>query len=145
MPFHDSTTGLRDACAWWLLSTGLWLSTAGIAQPVPDQSHVVVINGVAGDATAGKKLYNSFCIACHSVSTNSIGPAHRGVFGRKAGLAPGYDYSDALRKSEVIWTAENLNRWLTDPEKLIPGQAMNQSVPSAQDRANVIAYLATLK
>ena len=96
----------------------------------------------AGDAARGRQLYESRCIACHSIDANRVGPAHKGVVGRKAGAAADYDYSAALRASKVVWNANALDRWLTDPEKTIPGQKMNYSVPDARDRADIIAWLA---
>jgi cytochrome c len=97
-----------------------------------------------GDPENGKLLYSSRCIACHSVDVNLAGPAHRGVFGRKAGSAVGYDYSAALKKSKVVWNEKTLNRWLSDPEKFIPGQKMGYSVSDAKDREDLIAYLKSL-
>ena len=94
-----------------------------------------------GDASRGQKLYESRCIGCHSVDSNRVGPAHRGVIGRRAGAVPGYDYSAALGKSSLVWNAANLDRWLADPEALIPGQKMGYSVSEPQDRADLIAYL----
>lgn len=99
----------------------------------------------AGDAKKGEALYTSRCIGCHSIDGNRTGPAHRGVVGRKAGAVADYDYSDALKKSRVVWNEKTLNHWLTDPEKFIPGQKMNISVPDAQDRKDLIAYLKTQK
>lgn len=96
------------------------------------------------DPVRGKELYESRCVACHSVDTNRTGPAHRGVFGRRAGTAPGYQYSTALKESDVVWTRENLDRWLTNPESVIPGQKMGYSVPDAQDRRDLIAYLKSI-
>lgn len=96
-----------------------------------------------GDAANGQKLYESRCIGCHSVDSNRVGPAHRGVFGRRAGGVSDYDYSDAVRHSKLIWSAENLDRWLSNPEGLIPGQKMGYSVSDARDRADLIAYLMT--
>jgi len=96
-----------------------------------------------GDAQNGKLLYGSRCIACHSIDVSLAGPAHRGVFGRKAGSVADFDYSPALKKSQVVWNEKNLDRWLANPEKFIPGQKMNYSVPEAQDRADLIAYLKT--
>ncbi len=93
----------------------------------------------------GKQLYDSRCVACHSVDANRAGPLHRGVLGRKAGSVKGFDYSPALKKSTVIWTRKTLNAWLADPEKLVPGQAMGLSVSEAADRADLVAYLAGLK
>ena len=94
-----------------------------------------------GDATNGKQLYSSRCIACHSIDENLAGPAHRGVYGRKAGSVTGFDYSPALKKSKVIWNEKTLDKWLTNPEKLIPGQKMGYSVSDSRDRKDLIAYL----
>jgi cytochrome c len=99
----------------------------------------------AADAERGKKLYESRCIGCHSIDENRVGPAHRGVFGRKAGAVAGYDYSPALKSSRVVWSDKTLDRWLTNPEATIPGQKMGFSVPSANDRADIIEYLRTAK
>jgi cytochrome c len=93
------------------------------------------------DAARGRELYESRCGACHSVDANRVGPAHHGVVGRKAGCVAGYDYSPALKASAMVWTQQTLERWLSDPEKTIPGQKMNYSVPDEQDRLDIIAYL----
>jgi cytochrome c len=101
----------------------------------------VCASAFAGDAARGKQLYDSRCIGCHSIDENRVGPAHKGVFGRKAGLAPGYDYSPAVKHSKVVWNAKTLDRWLADPQAVIPGTKMGYSVPDARDRADLIAYL----
>lgn len=98
-----------------------------------------------GDAARGRTLYESRCIACHSADAHRVGPAHKGVVGRKAGGAAGYDYSPALAASKVRWDARTLEAWLTDPERLIPGQKMGYRVEAQQDRTDLIAYLASLK
>ncbi|MEO7030819.1 MAG: c-type cytochrome [Herbaspirillum sp.] len=98
-----------------------------------------------GNVAHGQELYQSRCFACHSIDANRVGPMHRGVFGRKAGSVADYDYSPALKKSKLIWTAKNLDHWLTNPEKTIPGQKMGYSVADAQDRTDLIAYLKTQK
>lgn len=95
----------------------------------------------ASDAECGKSLYQSQCAACHSIEYNGIGPAHQGVYGRKAGSAPDYAYSDALKRSTLVWSDQTLSQWLADPEKLIPGQKMGFSVPDAKDRADLTMYL----
>jgi len=95
----------------------------------------------AADAARGSTLYASKCSGCHALDENRFGPAHRGVFGRKAGSAPGYAYSEALSSSKIVWLEDTLDRWLADPEKLIPGQKMSVSVPSEDDRRDLIAYL----
>ena len=95
----------------------------------------------AGDATRGQELYESRCIACHSVDQSRVGPAHKGVFGRRAGRVVGYDYSAALKASKVVWSEKTLDAWLSNPERLIPGQKMGYMVTEAVDRADLIAYL----
>ena len=104
-------------------------------------STTALYGATAGDASLGKALYESRCIACHSIEENRVGPAHHGVFGRKAGLAAGYQYSDSVRKSKIIWSEKTLDKWLKNPEKLIPGQKMGYSVAEARDRQDLIAYL----
>jgi cytochrome c len=98
-----------------------------------------------GNAVQGRMLYEAKCSACHSVQDNRIGPKHAGVLGRKAGSVPDYDYSDALRSSRLVWSKPLLAKWLTDPEQLIPGQKMGYRLGLAQERADVVAYLASLK
>ena len=95
----------------------------------------------AGDADRGKALYATKCSACHSLDYNGVGPAHKGVFGRKAGSAEGYAYSPALQGSGLTWNEANLDRWLANPAKLVPGQKMGITVPNARERGDLIAYL----
>lgn len=95
----------------------------------------------AGDPVHGKTLYSA-CMGCHSLDDNDVGPKHRGVVGRKAGTVPGYSYSAALKASGLTWDRANLDRWLTNPQALVPGAKMFFSVRDAQSRADIIAYLA---
>lgn len=95
----------------------------------------------AGDAEAGRTLYQARCAACHSLDYNGAGPAHRGVYGRAAAQAKGFAYSEALRSSHLVWNDETLDRWLADPERTAPGQRMGVNVPDAKERADLIAYL----
>ena len=95
----------------------------------------------AGNAVRGQQLYESRCIACHSVDQSRVGPAHQGVFGRRAGRVAGYDYSAALKASRVVWSEKTLYAWLENPERMIPGQKMGFRVAEADDRADLIAYL----
>jgi cytochrome c len=67
------------------------------------------------------------------------------VVGRRAGSVAGFDYSPALKASRIVWDAATLERWLTDPEALVPGQRMGYSLGDAAVRADVIAYLAMLR
>lgn len=95
----------------------------------------------AGDPTKGETLYESRCGGCHSLDDNRVGPMHRGVFGRKAGTVANYNYSSAVKKSKLVWDERLLDQWLTNPEKLIPGQKMGYQLSDAGERSDVIAYL----
>jgi cytochrome c len=98
-----------------------------------------------GNALKGKEIYDARCSACHSVDDNRVGPMHLGVFDRKASGVKNYRYSDALKKSKIVWNRDNLTAWLANPEMLIPGQRMGYAMDNAQDREDVVAYLSTLK
>lgn len=97
----------------------------------------------AGDAVRGALVYEARCAGCHSLQADRIGPRHAGVVGRQAASVPGFAYSPALRKSGITWDAATLERWLADPEALVPGQRMGYRLGDAEQRADVIAYLAT--
>ena len=88
------------------------------------------------------------CMSCHAVTPgqNGIGPSLAGVFGRKAGMAPGFSYSDAMKASGKTWDEAALGAFLTNPMGVIPGTRMTymgQSDPAK--RKAVIDYLKTLK
>jgi cytochrome c len=94
----------------------------------------------AGDAAHGATVYHQ-CMICHSLDKNGIGPSHRNVFGRVAGSVANYNYSAALKASNIVWNETTLDQWLADPQALVPGTKMMFSVDNAQDRADVIAFL----
>ena len=98
-----------------------------------------------GDARRGATLYEARCGGCHSPQADRIGPRHQGVVGRKAGGVAGFDYSPALLASRLVWSTPLLERWLSDPQAVIPGQRMSYSLGNAAERADIVAYLATLK
>ena len=100
---------------------------------------------VPGNIQRGFALYQERCTACHDVDGNKIGPAHRGVLGRRVDSLPGYKYSEELARSRLRWTPQTLNAWLQDPEELVAGQRMGFQVEDPQDRADLIAYLVTLR
>ena len=98
-----------------------------------------------GDAVRGAALYQAQCAACHAADSNKIGPAHQGVISRRIGSLPGYKYSDELAQSRLRWTPQTLNAWLEDPEELVPGQRMGFRVDDALQRADLIAFRASLR
>ena len=96
----------------------------------------------APDAQRGEALY-SRCLACHALAHDRVGPRHCGLLGRRAGSLPAYDYSPAMKKSQIVWDARTLDRFLAKPLAMVPGSTMTyDGVSDAQDRADLIAYLA---
>lgn len=99
----------------------------------------------AGDATRGRQAYDERCGGCHSVQADRVGPRHAGLIGRRAGSVAGFEYSAALRASGLVWDEALLDRWLTDPEALVPGQRMGYRLSDPAIRADIVAFLATLR
>lgn len=132
------------SCSLFLWVAAL-VALAGCADsPLPAAAIAPAANEppvAAGNAARGQELYETRCVACHSLDENRVGPMHKGLFGRKAGSVPDYDYSPVVKAAKVVWGERTLNTWLTDPESLIPGQKMGYQVPDATDRADIIAYL----
>jgi len=101
----------------------------------------------AGDPAAGEKTFNQ-CKVCHTneAGKNKVGPSLFGVVGRPSGTAPGFAYSPAMKGAGVTWTPENIDKYLSDPKAMVPGNKMAfPGLKNEQDRRNVIAYLSTLK
>lgn len=95
----------------------------------------------AGDARAGEAIY-SRCLACHALPYDRTGPRHCGLFGRRAGSVAGFEYSDAMRKSKIVWNEKTLDRFLANPFKAVPGTTMGYAgVTDRQERVDLIAYL----
>ncbi|HEX6995057.1 MAG TPA: c-type cytochrome [Gammaproteobacteria bacterium] len=110
----------------------------------------VFAGDLEGDAANGKALFEANgCVACHSVTpgdSSKVGPSLFGVVGRKAGTAPSLlGATEKLKNYGVIWTAETLDEFLADPNAKVPGTPMAGRLPDPQQRADVIAYLHTLK
>ena len=126
-----------DLYAW---ATALILATAVCLLAAASVHAVASPERPAGDPIRGKTVYQ-ICMGCHSLDEDDVGPHHRGVVGRVAGTVPGYAYSPALKNSHIVWSPDTLDRWLTNPQGLVPGVKMFFALPSSQDRADVIAYL----
>lgn len=87
------------------------------------------------------------CASCHAVEpgkTRGAGPNLYGVVGRPAGMAEGFNYSKPMQESEMVWTAEALDRFLAAPSEVVPGTRMNTALKDPARRKAVIEYLATL-
>jgi cytochrome c len=99
------------------------------------------------DAAAGEKVFGK-CKACHSIEgKDGVGPHLNGVVGRDHAAISGFGYSDAMAgKAGTPWSEEELYNFIKNPKKWMPGTKMSfAGLPKAEDRVDVIAYLATLK
>ena len=99
------------------------------------------IGAAAADLAHGEEVY-ARCMACHALRADRVGPHHCGLFGRKAGSVPGFDYSAAMQRSNIVWDEATLSRFLAKPQAVVPGTSMTyDGVPDPKDRADLIAYL----
>ena len=103
----------------------------------------------AADAAHGQQLFRDQCGVCHvggdGDGAGGAGPSLKGVVGRKVGGDTNFGYTQALSDSKESWTADSLSTFLTDPNKAKPGTSMPIAVKSDTDRADLIAYLSSLK
>ncbi|HOB46328.1 MAG TPA: c-type cytochrome [Zoogloea sp.] len=102
----------------------------------------------AGDVEKGKDVFSTECAECHSVreGKNKKGPSLFAVVGRKAATVADATYSDALKASGILWSPDKVDAYVTAPKKLVPGGKMKyDGLASAAERADLIAYLATLR
>ena len=110
--------------------------------PTPTATRSPVTAGVVTEPAAFAQ-----CKACHSVEPgkNGIGPSLAGIWGDKAGIVPGFEFSDAMKNSGLTWNQANLDRYLTDPRGVVPGTKMAfGGVKDSAKRQEIINYLKTL-
>ena len=108
------------------------------------QQHDNASTGSSGDVTAGRLVFRK-CQACHSLEPgkNLVGPSLAGILNRKAGTEPGFDYSPAMKQSNITWDAKTLDEYLAEPAKVIPGNRMPfPGLKTPDDRKDIIASLA---
>ena len=119
------------------------LASALLALPLA--SLVAPIARADGDPDMGKRQFAP-CSACHTVEEggpDKLGPNLHSVFGRKAGTKAGFaGYSDGLKASGIVWDADKINTWITNPRKVVPDTKMAfLGISNDAVRANIIAYL----
>lgn len=110
------------------------------ATPMPTQT---IARNNADDAPASFEI----CKACHSVQPgeNGIGPTLNDIYGSTAGKVPGFEFSPALLQSGIKWDDASLDKWLTNPQAMVPGTKMSLAgMTDAAKRKEVIEYLKTL-
>jgi cytochrome c len=102
----------------------------------------------AGDATKGKAVFQR-CAICHKAEKdggNGLGPNLFGVVGRKSGTVAGFSYSPAMKSAGIAWTADKLDAYIAHPAAVVPANRMAfAGISDAGQRADLVAYLATLK
>jgi cytochrome c len=100
----------------------------------------------AQDAKHGAQVFNA-CAVCHATDNSArVGPGLQGIVGRHAGSMSGFRYSRAMKNASITWDEKSLDAYITAPQALVPGTTMPFSgIPNAGDRADLIAYLETLK
>ena len=102
----------------------------------------------AADAASGELAFNNACRTCHTINKddNRLGPNLYQIIGRTAGSAPNYAYSSAMAGADFVWDQEKLDRFIQNPDAVVPGNAMKPygGMASADTRAKVIAFLRSL-
>jgi cytochrome c len=97
------------------------------------------------DAASGQQLFNNACRTCHTTKEgdNRLGPHLFKIIGRKAGSLPEYGYSSALKGADFVWDEEKLERFIANPDELVPGNIMKpySGLASTDDRARIVFFL----
>jgi cytochrome c len=101
----------------------------------------VAFSNTTIDAVAGRAAFEKRCTGCHALDRDRVGPRLSGVVGRKAGAVSAFPYSDAVKKSAVVWNEAALDKWLTDPDSMIPDSDMAFRLDNPAERAAIIAFL----
>ena len=120
---------------------------AADAAPAADAGAKVEYASFTTDVAAGEKVF-ALCRSCHVLDegVNRVGPSLYNVVGRPSGSVAGFSYSDANKNSGVTWSEDVLFEYLKDPKAFMPGTKMAfPGIKDDQDRANLVAYLASTK
>ena len=103
----------------------------------------------AGDPAKGEAVFSANCATCHTADKTSADATSLSLFGmvgRKAGANADFSYSPAMQASGVTWTPDKLDAYIANPSAVVPGNIMYfPGLPDASQRADLIAYLASLK
>ncbi len=104
--------------------------------------------GQEGNAASGQQVFNNACRTCHTTKEgdNRFGPHLYKIIGRKAGSLPDYGYSSALKGADFVWDEEKLERFIANPDELVPGNSMKpySGLASTDDRAKIVSFLRSI-
>ncbi|GAA0310348.1 c-type cytochrome [Psychrobacter aestuarii] len=138
----------KNSPVWGALVLGMVL-LSGCKSPPPDYRNNVTLPVYAkGDASSGEQIYRDACAQCHTLNPghNNKGPQLMNVYGAPAAALSDYQYSEALKNTHWVWDAKSLDHYLADATKALPDTKMlADPMPDATERADVIAYLSTLR
>ena len=104
---------------------------------------VGALPGLAADASHGEQLFVE-CASCHTLEkgVHNVGPSLAGLFQRKSGSFDDFRYSPAMKRANITWTAQELDKFIADPQMVVPANRMPYAgMTNATDRADLIAYL----
>jgi cytochrome c len=93
---------------------------------------------------ASNRLFERRCGGCHAIDRDKEGPRLGGVYGRTAGSVDSFEYSDALKASGIVWNAETLDKWLANPDQLVPHNNMSFHLENGGERRDIIDYLGNI-
>lgn len=126
------------------------VSPAAPARPAPTAAEKAALLAAlpapynAADLENGRRAF-ARCRSCHTITeggSNMTGPNLYGVFGRRAGVHPGFNYSAAMKSADFVWDGEQLDNWLENPRTFLKGTKMTfAGIPDATDRRDVVAFL----
>ena len=97
----------------------------------------------AQEVAAGQDTFNRICTICHAVgegAQNKLGPILNGLDGRGAGTVEGFNYSDPLKNSGIVWSEATFKEFMPNPAGKVPGTRMIVAVRDEKDIANLWAY-----
>jgi len=128
-----------------LAAAGICIAaTVGMGQPLPGWAQ----HYGQAEQVAGRQIFNNHCVACHVLKQGErgFGPSLFGVLNRPAGSLSGFTYSDALKKSGLVWNEDNLQKWIANNAALVPNTLMpHVSISDPAEQIYVVAFLRTLK